>query len=230
MSYRIFPLLFLLFALFACEQIPVEPLEKRLGLAYAPIEVGRYIIYEVTEKIYSLSAPMEEKKYQLLERIAETFEDIQGENALRIERFKRNTVTEPWQIDSVWVAKRTSQLFIKTENNIPYIKLTFPIQENKTWNGNARNNFSEQTYRMTNLNQRRRIRNLTFDRTLQVIQRRDSSLVGLNKQIEIYAENVGLIYKESNVVTYCSTPNCLGQGIISFGNITTFQIIAYGQD
>jgi hypothetical protein len=47
---------------------------------------------------------------------------------------------------------------------------------------------------------------------------------------EIYAANIGLIYKESIILYYCTENNCLGDTIIERGSRYSQELIGYGKD
>ncbi|PKQ70143.1 hypothetical protein [Raineya orbicola] len=215
----------------ACQKT-LEPDDKRLGYVYFPLEIGRYVIYNVEELTYRVpnNGIPQRRVYQLKEIVADTFTNLSGEKQFVLERYTRTSFETPWQIDSVWSALRTGSQAIKFENNVPYVKLVFPTENNKTWNGNAYNDKGEQTYRITDFRKPQTFGELSFPNTLKVNMGKDSSLVSHIQREEIFAENVGLIYLFRKNIRYFSDPPNLGLGKIESGKIEKFTIVDYGKE
>ncbi|MCY7352176.1 MAG: hypothetical protein LH606_16175 [Cytophagaceae bacterium] len=218
--------------LWACrtpETTPISP-ETRLGHDFFPLETGRFVEYDVSEIQYSLVAVPTTMSYQLKEVTGEAFVNAEGLPSYRLERYRRGSAAQPWRLDSVWTARRETARAIRTENNIAYVKLFFPVQEGSRWNGNALNVYGKSEYEIRRLDQPLTINGQVFDRTLTVVQRADSSLVSLARRTEQYARTVGLIYKETTQLYYCNTPDCLGKGKIDFGTQKIYRVRAYGKE
>jgi hypothetical protein len=154
-------------------------------------------IYDIEEiEIDSPVGKFDTTRYQILEIIESEYIDDEGNNALRIERYKRDNENSTWIIKDVWSAGFISHSAYKTEENIKYIKLIFPASEGKKWNGNAYNIIGEQEYKITEIDIPCSLTALSFDSVLTVIQLNDTSLIDKKYMVEKYAKNVGLIYKE----------------------------------
>jgi hypothetical protein len=227
MTWRSF-LPWLLVGLTACTAS--EPTPDALGYAYFPLETGAFVMYDVTETQYALTGPPTTTQYQLREIVRERFEDATGQPAYRLERYRRSTAAQPWRVDSVWTARASVEQAVRTENNVPFVKLLFPVSEGQTWNGNALNALGPDEYRLRDLNRPLRIGEQNFDRTLTVVQQNDSTLVSLDRRTEIYAEALGLVYRERTQFFYCNTPDCLGKGNIDFGTQVIYRIKAHGNE
>ncbi len=175
--------------------------------------IGKSNVYEVTETQYTLTTTPIIKTYQLKELAASFFQDTDGKQTLRIERYRRENDSQNWAIDSVFTAKKDIDKALKTENNVTYVKMIFPVKDGVKWDGNLFNNLMTDTYEMKNV----RKPFLDYPNTMTVVQQNDSTLVDLKKRIEVYAEGVGMIYQEKTNVSYCNTGDCLGKGKIDFG-------------
>jgi hypothetical protein len=206
----------------------VEP--GQAGYDYFPLESGRYTVYDLTDITYSLTAPILTERYQVKEVVRETYTDQAGLENYRIERFIRPKAGDEWTLDSVWSARRTATQALRVENNIHFMKIVFPVKDEITWNGNVFNDRLEEEYRLKSVAKPFLIDGQPFNETLTVQQSADSSLVGQDKRFEVYARNIGLIYKEKVVVQYCSATDCLGQGRIDFGTRRIQKIIGYGNE
>src|SRR5690349_21327957 len=118
--------LLLLFS--ACSKMAdVQP--NQLGYDYFPLETGQYLLYDLTDVTYSLSAPPVTAHYQVKETVKEVFTDLAGQESYRIERSIRSQITDPWELDSVWTARRTATNAIREENNVAFVKMVFPLRE-----------------------------------------------------------------------------------------------------
>jgi hypothetical protein len=185
------------------------------------------VIYDVRETQYALTSIPVIKNYQLKEIIASSSVENNGIETLRIERYRRENDSQKWAIDSVFSAKKEMSRALKTENNVTFVKLIFPVSEGLKWNGNAYNSLGEDTYELKKLNQPFQTNGQNFPRTLTVIQQNDSTLVDLKRRTEVYAEGIGMIYQEKTNVSYCNTGDCLGKGKIDFGTKYILKIKSY---
>jgi hypothetical protein len=202
----------------------------QLGYEFFPLEVGHYTLYDLTDVTYSLTSAPVTRRYQVKEVVADTFTDLTGKASYRIERFSRPQAGSAWVLDSVWTARRSATQAIRVENNIPFVKIVFPVSDGLKWNGNVYNDREADEFRLKDVSKPFTVDGQPFDETLTVLQSTDSSLVGQDKRIEVYARNIGLIYHEKLIVQYCSDSQCLGQGQIDFGTRRTQKIIGYGNE
>ncbi|WP_428662665.1 hypothetical protein [Runella sp.] len=198
----------------ACDDCGNQP----SGAAFFPTETGRFVEYEVNEEEYALGGKVTTRHYQWKEIIAESYTDPEGKTAYRIARFRRNADGQRWQPDSTITLRLLADHAVRNENGKEYVKMMFPPADKKVWNGNIYNTSGEDNYELTNVNKSYILAKTTFDRTATVIQQNDSTLVNQDKRIEIYAADVGLVYRERILLQFCSsTPACVGKAQIDFG-------------
>ena len=181
------------------------------------------IVYDVQQTQYALTQSPVTKTYQLKE---DATMDIDGKN-ITIERYRRENDTQKWTIDSVFSAKKELDKMLRTENNVTFVKLIFPLSEGLKWNGNAYNSLGNDTYELKKMFQPFQTNGQNFNRTLTVIQQNDSTLVDLKRKMEVYAEGIGIIYQEKTNVSYCNSSDCLGKGKIDFGTKYIVKIKSY---
>ncbi len=190
----------LLLTAVACRQKDA-PLPN-LGYSYAPATVGNWIEYDITE-IY-LDAQLEQADtfhYQLREVKESRFNDDQNRPSIRLERYIRTDVTQPWVIHSVWYSTRTERGFETMEENLRYLRLVFPVNADQRWNGNVHNTLSNWNYRYLDLHRPMTIGGLSYDSTLTVLQRNVRNFVEQQHAFEIYAAGRGLVQKKLVDVT-----------------------------
>jgi hypothetical protein len=221
--------LFVLGTIIACKK-------EELCACDSPPQTGRFffypivnqsVIYDVQETQYALTTAPIIKNYQLKETFASLSTNTDGKQTLSIERYRRENDTQKWVIDSVFLAKKEIDKALKTENNVTYVKLIFPVSEGLKWNGNTYNALGDDTYELKKLNQPFQTNGQSFNKTLTVVQQNDSTLVDLKRRTEVYAEGIGLIYKEKINVSYCNTGDCFGKGKIDFGTKYILKIKNY---
>ena len=206
------------------------PDTSRSGTDYFPIEKGLYWDYEVDLTTYNLLDSMP-SHFFLREVVADTFTDLSGGLSYRLERLTRDSEDLEWELDSVWTARVSPGQAVRTENNIQFIKLTFPLAEGKQWNGNALNNRGEESYRVEGLGLSMQVGDTTYDGTLVVVQREIlDTLVFRDIRKEYYARGIGLVKKEFIQLNYCSTEECFGQQQIDSGRKLYMELVAYGKD
>ena len=212
--------------LFSCSDT-LEP--GKIGFNYFPLEIGDYRVYQIQQIEYSLFAATDTAHYQLKELVVDTF-STQSELNYILHRFKRDLSTDKWQLDSVWTSRRTQNHAIVVENNIPFVKMVFPIRLDKVWDGNLFNASPPDEYQITEISGSMETPAGTFVDNLTVFENNErDTLIYQDIRQSIYALNVGLIYKNSSILDFCNTdPDCLGT--LEFG-IKFDQILTdYGKE
>ncbi|MDQ3047969.1 MAG: hypothetical protein M3R27_10505 [Bacteroidota bacterium] len=185
-----------------------------MGYNYFPDQPGNYVIYNVDSFYYDDfydPTTIDTFKFQLKEKIESVFMDNQGRPTLRLERYVRyynesipyNSL--PWILRDVWSANKNMRVAEKVEENVRYVRLSFPVKETQTWDGNAQNTEGEMNYSYRFFDVSRTIGNILFDSVLQVDQQDINNLIEKRFYIEKYARNVGLVQK--HVIDIQSQPN-----------------------
>lgn len=212
----------------ACNE-SLSPETIDLGYDYFPLQSGDLRIYNVTRIDHNLDRSSDTLYYQLKEVVGESFMSG-GEESFRIERFTRLNDTEEWQSDSVWSARRNSYQAIVVENNIPVIKLSFPLEDDRRWDGNAMNSKEYDEFKLTNLDQPYSISDFVFSSTVELVKEEALDLtmrVTDDLHIEYFARNVGMIYRLDVDRKYCPVADCPEAGVIEFGLELEYKLIEY---
>jgi len=181
----------------ACAKDPIEPLDLPIaGIRYFPLEAGAYIDYTITEiTIDKTSNYYDTVVYSLRQRTDAQIIDNENDTAWRIEMW-RAMPNAAYQIHDIWMAKKTDSQVQMVEENIRYVKIRFPANIDKTWDGNIYNENDNQNYTITGIDQPKTINGFTFDSILTVTQEADSSIIHKDLCSEQYAIGIGLVYKE----------------------------------
>lgn len=223
-KYLAFATLFLL----SCEG-DEKTADRDKGYSFFPLRGGMFAVYDIDQVTYSqLSEPLEES-YELRVEVTDSFPNAEGGYTYVMRRSQRRDVSDVWEYIDTWSARSNSGEAVLNEGNIPYVKLSFPLLEGSTWDGNRRNNEDEDLYIVTAIDENLEINGLTFERTVTVEQEAyDDQVTRKDIRKEIYADGVGLISREITKLFYCTDPVCLEDRIIESGIVFQQVIKDYG--
>ena len=200
---RLFPVIFFLILITSsCQDSPVEPVP--FDTSYFPLSTGKFIIYEVDSIVMSdFFNTTDTVHYQLMEAVDSAYTDAGGRQAFRIIRSRLDSLNGAWRIIDVWSANVTETTAEKVEENLRFIKLSFPVLLNKIWAGNSYINtdsplvyLDDWEYKYTDVNETFDTYAGTFDSVITVLQHEDINAIQTVFYQEKYAKQVGMIYKE----------------------------------
>ncbi|MBS1634613.1 MAG: hypothetical protein JST26_01740 [Bacteroidetes bacterium] len=189
---------------FSCHKKKTET-PPDVGYDYYPTTLGKYIIYNVDSTIYDdFKHDTVYYHYQIKEKLEEQYTDNEGRAAIRMVRYiKKYNPNVPysamsWTIKDVWEVNKTQTTAEVVEENVRFVKLAFPVKQDASWNGNARNTNPEWDYQYNYINNKETINGTTFDNVLYVEQKDDKEINQIHREyyIEKYAKGVGLVYRE----------------------------------
>ena len=208
-----------------------EPINKASDLEYFPLQTGFYQIYSIDETIYTELDPPQEFSYELKTEVVDSFANLEGGITYVLYRSTRTTENDPWVFKEAWSAKTNAQYIVLMEGNVSYIRIALPAFKDKDWNGNALNSLGEDIYRIESKGKSYSLSGaLEFQDALVVDQENEVNSLFRDEREEVYARNVGLVYKKSIVLNYCDEVPCFGQQIISEG-VDYLQVLKeYGQN
>lgn len=220
--------------LVACDtgEEPIPALDPDTGKSYFFLVENKYREYNVREIRYSAVNISDTLNYQLREEVKGSFVNNQGEVSRIIHRLTRANSSQPWALDSVWTARLEKDRVVSIENNNSIVKMVFPAQANRVWDGNIYNTKPVDQFKILNIGV---ATNLAVNEDLEVTQTMtiehendEDGITFKDMRREIYADSIGLISKLYNVVKICSRPECLGQGLIESGRFYRETIYAHG--
>lgn len=199
------------------------------GYRYFPLAVGHYQRYDVVEIEYTLREP-DTAWYELQVETAHAFLTPAGDSTYVMYRSKRLPGEVAWTYLDTWSVRRTAEELIVQEENTPYVKLRFPPYIGQVWNGNAYNTIAPEDYRLDSLGQGQTRLGQHFDDCVTVMQSdNEDFIVFLDQRKEVYAANIGLVYKETTQLTYCTKPACLAQQLVEQGVVYKQWLKEYGK-
>lgn len=208
-----------------------EPENKGKGEVYFPLRTGFYQVYDVEETIYTELDPPESFVYELKNEVVDSFPNQEGDFTYVIHRSTRPTGSDPWEFQEVWSARTNDLQAVLTEGNISFVQIMFPVAKNKAWNANALNSLGDDSYMIESVGNSYELdTDLEFTDVLIINQEDETNQLIRDQREEVYARNVGLIYKISIVLNYCDEVPCFGQGIINDGVEYVQVLKEYGQN
>ncbi len=213
---------------------------------YFPLQQGKYITYKLDSLVYINFGKKDTTiSYQVKYLTDSLMSDNTGRPAYRIFRFIRKNAWDGWTPDGTCMAVNTGSLIEFTEDNLKFIKLTEPIRNTFTWKGNSYINatsinsnliyMQDWNYAYSNVETSSIIGNDTLQNTLTVEQRDETindpqnlniySEVNFSK--EIYARDIGLVYRKFLHREYQPNTNGTG-GYVAEGSYgVTYTMIAH---
>jgi len=201
-----------------------------LGTNYYPLKVGEYRIYQVEGVRYFTYEDSVVFSYQLKETVMDTFSNLESSISFKILRQKRSNINESWVIDSLWTARKDQRTAVSVENNVHLVKLSFPVEENKTWDTNSLNDYTEDEFEMVDVRKPFSNDYVSYDNAVTVIQEDiPDVIVNTVSKKEVYGDNVGLVYKENIILTY-RQDEFMGLEIIENGIRYYQYLVEYGEE
>lgn len=223
-SSFIFPVLVLALSLLlgtSCNKREIEEIDLEYGYEYFPLEIGKYWEYAVDSIIYDPSiggTAIDTLSSFIREEIRDTLRDNLGDLLFRVEKHHRKSDTSSWQIQGVFTLSNNDRQAFQTEDNLRFIKMVFPATENVRWNGTAfidegmvipvagenMEIFKGWESVILQKGESFELDGLDFPDVLEISIADNENLIEYRSGTEVYAANVGLIYRELRVLdTQC---------------------------
>lgn len=205
---------------------------------YFPLRTGAYQIYDVEEITYELGDP-DTSHYEIRMVVVDSFpNDRSSAYTYVIHRSKRLEAETTWKYLDTWSAEKDSREVVVSEQNIPFVKLRFPAIMGATWDGNMYNdlvmpssNQHEDIYEIIDEGNSLTLGDVQLENFVKVEQEDNQEfVVYFDKRNEIYAADVGLVFREIEQLQYCTDDQCLGDKIVETGVVYRQTITAYGQE
>lgn len=197
---------------------------------YFPLQTGHFVVYDVEETRYALNASPTTQRYQLKEVTGPAFLDAAKQTAYQLIRSRRTANDQPWLPDSLWTTRLSTNEAIRAENGQEIVKLVFPVSDFLVWNANRHNAREADGYELRNVGLPFRVQATEFPETITVVAQEDSTLIALDKRLEVYARQVGMVYRETTRLSYCAESACLGKEKIDYGIRQIYRLREHGQE
>ncbi len=135
MNKRSLLALALLAMLVSCTE-ETEEISINFGYEFYPLEVGKTWVYEVDSIVLSRQGTeVDTSTIFFREEIIETRLGDAGDSLFIVERFERRSDTAEWQIRDVFSLSRNATQAFRTEDNLRFVKMIFPVRRGDRWDG-----------------------------------------------------------------------------------------------
>ena len=188
----------ILFAVFlaGCTKVSVEDYKAK-GAEYFPYNVGSVRYYDVDSIVYDgTGSNGDTAHFKIRETVTEKFKDAAGNEAVRIEQYISRNGDTTYDFFRLVTANTDGYGVQWVENNTRFFVLSFPIRNNKDWNGNIYNNLGKQLFNFSDLDKPFSGKKLNFLNTVTMTRDNTRNLFFDIVFIEVYAKGVGLVYKQ----------------------------------
>lgn len=193
-----------------CEEEVLEPRDISAELAYFPLVVGQTDFFRLDSIVLFNTVGgvvYDTARLEVREVLVDTFRTADGSLWYRGERSERNLGETAWRPALTFELSLQNNQIIRREDNLPFIKMVFPLREGKRWDGNVGFDefrqipaggelldvFAGWDYRYGPIGVARDTLNLTFTESLLVEQADIDNLIDYRSAYERYAPGVGLI-------------------------------------
>lgn len=218
---KVIGVLCIVFSIYSCGEETKTLDNAEFGYQYFPVDIGNYRLFRVDSTIVDNNgATILESRTFIKEEITESFKSASGETVFRIERSKSESREGTYVITDVWTAQRNEQVAIRTEENLRFNKLIFPIVINNEWEGNTFENLTDVIiagdrievykdwgdYEVVADGIDLDVFGITYSDVVTVKQADHDFLLERRSSYEYFAPNIGLIKKEMEIFdTQCQT-------------------------
>jgi hypothetical protein len=198
---RILIVVFAIIFLENCQETDTSYIPFVPDYSYFPLDSGAWREFQVqTINIDEPSAIYDTFNYYLREVFIGKYIDNSGDTLTKIERFTRSSTSENWTPANTWLAIIKDNMAIQTEENTRYIKLRFPVELDKEWDGNAYNRTDTlkkfKTYTIESIDVPLVLNSILFDSVLTVLQRNELTNISKIVFFEKYAKHIGMVQKQ----------------------------------
>ena len=194
--------------------------------AYFPLQVGDYWVYQVTQEKYEAVNSAAKQIYQVQQKVSSSTNQ-NGQVVYLVEESVRQTGQSAWRLNGIHTVYKNLAEVVSQENNLPVVKLAFPVRATTSWNTNAYNANPDTQLQYQDSRRPFTVGKLGFEGAVSVVGTNDSTLVNQKKYLRVYVPNVGLVYREDLSLAFCqSSPACIGKGVIESGTKLKWELVA----
>jgi len=205
---------------YACEKDTESPVN--MGYNYFPIETANYSIYQVDSIVWDdYNQTIDTFHFVVKLLIDSSFTDNSGRLSYRWKKYLKNDSSQ-WVFNTNYTITKSSQRLETIEENMRYIKLIFPVVAGSNWDSEALNIDDATNAIYSDVDFATSILNINYDSCAQVIYEEEVNLIQEIVHHEIYARDVGMIYRK----------DIHKQNKLNFlqGYNVEYKLIEYGQE
>lgn len=212
----------------SCNSEAPKTIEVDNGSSFYPLTIGSTFEYRLDSILYDDFDNSETKReWDLKITYDSKLKDQSGDDLIKLKRFikPRGEKDEAYKLQDVWSLKLVNGKLETFEENLHFVKLVFPIEKNKSWNGNifispsggenpnsSTKFYQDWDYKYETTNTTQTVLETTYNDVVQVRQINEIGGPGaINHYVsnEWYAKGIGLIQKRMEmIVENCPAEPC----------------------
>lgn len=171
---------------------------------YFGMTEGRYVVYDVVDIVHDDDALIhhDTTRYQLKTVWGELYTDNEGREGKLFRRYVRSQSTDPWVLQDVWYGLIDGIRGELIEENQRRVKLVFSPTIEKEWDANAYNPDTKLECYYADIHEPYSISGSSFDSTVTVEQDEFESAIDTSRKYEVWAKDIGLVYRHDRYVFY----------------------------
>lgn len=217
-NFSIFIILCLSTLFYSCSEGTVlDDYEFDMGLEYYPLEVGKYLVYQVDSTTFNIEGSgveiLESTTYVKEEFVEINFDD-QGDTIFVTERYEKKNLADEWVIKDVWSTQKVDLRVEKTAENLKLIKMVFPVQAGSDFNstlyldesttvvvaGETVEMFKNWATQVLSVGETDSIGTFNFGEVATISYADDENLIEKRFSLEKYARGIGMVYREDCIL------------------------------
>lgn len=191
---------------------------------YFPLAIGQVTEYRVDSVAYNevpgVGLVQDSSTTYLREVVTDTLRDNLGNVQWKVEQYERRSENDNWVIARIWTAERTEAQAVRTEENLRFLRLIFPMNRRSEWDGNiwigdeqtvtvagqTIRPFVNWNYEVDSIDIPRAIGSFNFEQVLVVTEVDETNIIEKRFSRSVYAKNVGLVFREQWIADsqYCN--------------------------
>lgn len=196
---------------------------------YLNVAKGKFIVYKLDSTVtINFGTAFKTVSYTIKDSIVDVFLDNAGRETFKIYRYQLNASNGVWSPVNTFTLNDLGSKVEYVENNLRYTKLVSPVADGREWPGNSYiylspfkpdNFYNSWTYKYKDVGSSKKFGALSFPNTATVEQYDSTTnkpfyskaFWTYDKGYEIYAKDVGLVYKDIMSIEYqvsTSLSNC----------------------
>jgi hypothetical protein len=196
---------------------------------YFPIEVGDFKLYQ--KVTYSYAVGQKEKIDSVLVRETVKSKTLSNSDIYYvIEREAKGKNDLFFKAEAVYQVITNPKQVVVGERNIYKILLHYPIYEGATWNINEINGDDEQEVEVIKNDNSLPKKLITDKNIIKVLGDSTNNAITFLVNQNLFAKDIGLIFKEQTYIEYCQDDNCIGKGIIESGKREFWTLLEAGKN
>jgi hypothetical protein len=200
-----------LFFLLSCENESIEATSLDRGEDYYPLVTGKYIEYKYDSVFYFNNGLNKVPTSGFLkEEIGKVISKTNFEIKYELLRYWRRKAQDQWILAEVESITMTNDKVIVTDENLPFIRMVFPVKEKTTWAGNSLFNeditikiygedlklYGNWDYNFSAVNKPFTFSTKKFDNCTEVIEVNKSTPLSKRYSRAVYAKGIGQLERE----------------------------------